>query len=79
MDELVVLLMYLRLLVVLILQQQVREVAQVALVADLEKLNEVLLRAVNPDPALHAAYVLTELPVLEKEFFTFFGLPFLGL
>ena len=57
-DEFVVLLMYLHLLVILILHQQVREVAQVALVADLEEQNEVLLWAVNPDPALHATYVL---------------------
>ena len=71
--------MYMRLLVVLILQQQVREVAQVALVADLEELNEIFLRTVNSDPALHATYILAELSVLEKELLTFFGLLDLSL
>ena len=64
MDKFVVLMMYLRLLVVLILQQQIREITQVALVADIEELNEVLLWTVNSDPALNATYILTQLSVL---------------
>ena len=79
MDEFVVLMMHLRLLVVLILQQQVREITQIAQIADIEELNEVILWTVNSDPALHAAYILTELSVLEKEFLTFFSLLYLGL
>lgn len=71
--------MHLRLLVVLILQQQKREVAQVALVTNLEELNKILLRTVNPDPTLDATYVLTELSILKQEFLTFFSLLYLGL
>jgi hypothetical protein len=71
--------MHLRLLVVLILQQQKREVAQVALVTNLEELNKILLRTVNPDPTLYATYVLTELSILKQEFLTFFSLLYLGL
>lgn len=79
MNEFIVLLMHLRLLVVLILQQQKREVAQVALVTNLEELNKILLRTVNPDPTLDATYVLTELSILKQEFLTFFSLLYLGL
>lgn len=71
--------MHLRLLVVLILQQQKREVAQVALITNLEELNKILLRTVNPDPTLDATYVLTELSILKQEFLTFFSLLYLGL
>jgi hypothetical protein len=78
-NEFIVLLMHLRLLVVLILQQQKREVAQVALVTNLEELNKILLRTVNPDPTLDATYVLTELSILKQEFLTFFSLLYLGL
>ena len=78
-NEFIVLLMHLRLLVVLILQQQKREVAQVALVTNLEELNKILLRTVNPDPTLYATYVLTELSILKQEFLTFFSLLYLGL
>lgn len=79
MNEFIVLLMHLRLLVVLILQQQKREVAQVALITNLEELNKILLRTVNPDPTLDATYVLTELSILKQEFLTFFSLLYLGL
>ena len=78
-NEFIVLLMHLRLLVVLILQQQKREVAQVALVTNLEELNKILLRTVNPDPTLDATYVLSELSILKQEFLTFFSLLYLGL
>lgn len=78
-NEFIVLLMHLRLLVVLILQQQKREVAQVALITNLEELNKILLRTVNPDPTLDATYVLTELSILKQEFLTFFSLLYLGL